>query len=178
MVSSVQLKKNLHAYGIIKKTETIVKYKDDLPGPSYISDVEKYDKQGEWIEKIKLEKDGSIKKRKVRRYKKGLIVEEIKDESQEKEWIENSPAYTHRIYSFYKKDLLEEKKLNQKCELKKKTIFKFSRYGDVISETITDKNGDLVETVTYTYDKKGFKQNRKTEYADGKLIEIKTYDYE
>lgn len=178
MVSSSQLKKNLRTYGIIKKTETIVKYKDDLPEPSYISDVEKYNKQGEWIERIEHEKDGSIKKREVRRYNNGLIVEEIIDEPLKKEWIEKTPAYQHRTYSFDKKDLVEERKLNKKGELKEKTVFKYNKYGDVISETTTDKNGDLVETVTYTYDKRGFKKNRKTVNADGKLIEIKTYDYE
>ena len=178
VVSSAQSKKNLRTYGIIKKTETIVKYKDDLPGPSYISDVEKYNKQGEWIERIKYDKDGSIRKREVRIYKKGLIVEEIKDEPQEKEWTEKTPAYKHRTYTFDKEDLLEEKKLNRKGELKEKTVFKYNKYGDVIFETTTDKNGDLVELVIYTYDNRGFKKNRKTENADGKLIEIKTYDYE
>lgn len=178
MASFAQSKKKLRTYGITKKIETLVKYDDGVAGEPYVSETESYNSDGEWIERVDYQKSGGIKRREVRRYEKGIIVEEIDDEPQEKEWTEKTPAYKHRIYVFEKDNLMEERDMSRKGEVKEKKVYTYNKYGDEISETTTDKNGDLVQTETYTYDDKGFKKEKRTVNADGELIEIKTYSYE
>lgn len=173
-----QSKKKLRTYGITKKTETIVKYDGGVASEPYVSEVEKFDSDGEWIERIDYQKDGDIKKREMRRYEKGILVEELEDKPQEKEWIEKTPEFRHRVYTFDKDKLIEERELNRKGEVKEKQVYTYNKYGDLITEITTDKKGELVETQTYTYDDKGLKKEKRTVLANGELIEIKTYTYE
>lgn len=178
MASFAQSKKKLRTYGITKKTETLVKYENGVAGEPYVAETESYDADGEWIERVDYQKSGGIKTREVRRYEKGNIVEEIKDEPQEKEWTEKTPDYKHRVYVFDKDKLMEERELNRKGELKEKKVYTYNKYGDEISEVTTDDKGELEQTETYTYDDKGFKKEKRTVDAAGELIEIKTYTYE
>lgn len=178
MVSFAQSKKKLRTYGVTKKIETLIKYENDVAGDPYVSETESYNSDGEWIERIDYQKSGDIKTREVRKYERGIIVEEIKDEPQEKEWTEKTPAYKHRVYIFEKDNLTEESDLNRKGEVKEKKVYQYNKYGDEISETSTDKKGDLIQTETYTYDDKGFKKEKRTVNAAGELTEIKTYTYE
>lgn len=174
-----QSKKLLRTYGITKKTETVVKYKDGSPQDPYVSDIERFDKRGEWVERIDYNKSGDIKKREVRSYDKRLLVEEIQDKPQEKEWTETTPSYKHRVYSFNKKsDLMEEKDLSRKGNLKRKRTYTYNKYGDRITRTTTDKQGEIETIENYSYDKKGFRVERRTLNGAGELMEVKTYTYE
>ncbi len=178
MSGYAQSKKKLRTYGITKKIETLVKYDDGLANEPYISEVEIYNSDGKWIERMDYQKDGDIKKRSMRRYEKEILVEELEDKPQEKEWIEKTPAYKHAVFIFKKDNLIEERELNRKGEVKEKKVYEYNKYGDEISETTTDKNGELVQTETYSYDNRGFKKEKRTSNATGELIEIKIYSYE
>ncbi|NEN25049.1 hypothetical protein G3O08_16230 [Cryomorpha ignava] len=178
IVSFAQSKKKLRTYGITKKIETLIKYEGGVASESYISETESYNSDGEWIERLDFQKSGDIKKREIRRYENGILVEELKDEPQEKEWIEKTPAYKHHVYVFEKDILMEDSELNRKGEVKEKKVYEYNKYGDEMAETTTDKNGELVQTETYSYDNKGFKKEKRTVNAAGELIEIKTYSYE
>lgn len=178
IASFAQSKKKLRTYGITKKIETLVKYENGVASEPYVSETESYNSDGEWIERVDYQKNGDVKTREVRRFENGIIVEEIKDQPQEKEWTEKTPAYKHRVYVFEKENLMEERDLNRKGEVKEKKVFEYNKYGDEISETTFDKNGELEQTRTYSYDNKGFKKERRTVTAAGELIEIKTYTYE
>ena len=174
-----QSKKLLRTYGITKKTEKVVKYDDGNAQDPYVSEVEMYDKRGEWIERIDYQKDGGIKKRLVRAYDKRLMIEEIDDRPQEKEWTETTPSYKHWVYKFNKKsDLMEEKELSRKGAIKRKRVYTYNKYGDAVTRTTTDKQGEIETIENYTYDKKGFRVERRTVNSTGKLLEVKTYTYE
>lgn len=174
-----QSKKSLRTYSITKKTETVLKYKNGKAQDPYVSEVEVFDKNGEWIERIDFDKDGSIKKREVRKYNKRLLVEEIQDKPQEKEWTETTPSYKQRVYTFNKKaDLMEEKDLSRKGEVKRKRVYTYNKYGDRMTRTTTDKHGEVESIDNYTYDKKGFREERRTLNGAGELLEVKSYTYE
>lgn len=174
-----QSKKLLRTYGITKKTETVVKYKDGKAEDPYVSEVEMYDKNGEWIERIDYEKDGAIKKREVRKYQKGILVEEIQDKPQEKDGSGKSSSYKHRVYVYNKKlDLMEEMDMSRKGEVKQKETYTYNKYGDVDTRIKTDKDGKQESIENYTYDKKGFKDERRTLSTAGELLEVKSYSYE
>jgi len=174
-----QSKKLLRTYGITQKTETVVKYKDGEAQDPYVSEVERYNKRGDWIERIDYQKDGGVKRRDVRNYDKRLLIEEIQDKPQEKEWTEKTPSYKHRVYTFNKKsDLIEDKELSRKGRVKQLRVYTYNKYGDRITRTTTDGEGVLETTENYTYDKKGFRVERRTLSATGELMEVKTYTYE
>lgn len=175
---SAQSKKKLRTYDISKKTETVTKYKNGAEDRTYVSQYEKYDKNGEWIEKVDLQKDGEIKKREVRKYNRKRIVEEIKDKPLEKEWTEKTPDYDHLRYTFDKGDLIKEEKLNRKGEVKETKVYNYNKFGDEIEEITTDKNGDIVEKEVYTYDRRGLKTEKRTYDKTGELLEVKKYTYE
>lgn len=173
-----QSKKKLRTYNITRKTETITKYENGKPGEPYVSQYEVFNKDGEWIEKVDLQKDGDVKKREVRKYDGTRIVEEIKDEPLEKEWLEKTPDYDHRRYTFDKEDLTKEEKLNRKGEVKETKVYTYNKYGDVIEERTLDKNGDLEEKEVFTYDNRGLKDEKRTFDKEGELLEVKKYTYE
>src|SRR5690554_2686503 len=168
--------KLLRTYGITKKTETVVKYDNGVAREPYVSEVEMYDKNGEWIERMDFQKDGGIKKRSVRVYHKRMLVEEIEDEPREKEWTESTPSFDHRVYVYNKKrDLIEERDLSRKGAVKRKRVYTYNKYGDTIDRTTTDREGNVESIEHYTYDKKGFRVERRTVSSSGELMEVKTY---
>lgn len=175
---SAQSKKKLRTYGISKKTETIVKYKDGKEEKEYVSQYEKYNDEGEWIEKVDLQKGGEIKKREVRKYDGDRIIEEIKDEPLEKEWTEKTPAYNQQRYTFAKDNLVKKEDVNRKGEVKETKVYTYNKFGDQMEEITTDKNGDLVQKEVYTYDKRGLKTEKRTFDKSGELLEVKKYMYE
>ena len=137
-----------------------------------------YDKNGEWIERVDYEKDGAIKKREVRKYQKGILVEEIQDKPQEKDGSGKS-SYKHRVYVYNKKlDLMEEMEMSRKGEVKEKKIYTYNKYGDVDTRITMGKDGEEESIENYTYDKKGFKDEKRTISTDGELLEVKSYSYE
>ncbi len=173
-----QSKKKLRTYGITQKTESIIKYEGGVAVEEYISELERFDENGEWIERVDYQKDGDIKRRELRKYVKGIVVEEIDDEPLEKEWTEKTPDYKHEVFVYDKEELLEVHELNRKGEIKEKKVYEYNKYGDLITETTTGKEGELLEVETYSYDDKGLKTEKKTLNGKGELIEIKSYSYE
>ena len=173
-----QSKKKLRTYGITQKTESITTFEDGIAADPYVSELERYDEDGEWIERIDYQKDGDIKRREIRKYVDGNVVEEIDDEPQEKEWTEKTPDYKHELFVYDKEELLEVHELNRKGEVKEKKLFEYNKYGDLIKETTTGKDGEILEVETYLYDNKGFKIEKKTRNSRGELVETKTYTYE
>lgn len=175
---SAQSKKKLRTYDISKKTETVTKYKDGVEDKTYVSEYEKFNKDGEWIERVELNKNGEIKKREARKYRKKVIIEEVKDYPLEKEWTEKTPSYDHIRYTFHKEDLIKKEDLNRKGEVKETKSYTYNKYGDQIEEITTDENGELVKKEIYTYDNRGLKTEKRTYDKSGELLEVKTYSYE
>ncbi len=175
---SAQSKKKLRTYGVSKKTETIVKFKDGKEEKEYVSEYEMYNDDGEWIERVDLQKEGEIKKRETRKYDGDQIIEEIKDEPLEKEWTEKTPAYDNQRYTYAKDVLVKKEDVNRKGEVKETKVYTYNKFGDQMEEITTDKNGELVEKEVYTYDKRGFKTEKRTYDKSGELLEIKKYAYE
>lgn len=174
-----QSKKMLRTYGISQRTTTVQKFENETPLKAYVTKIERYDKRGEWIEKIDYQKDGEIKKHEIRDYHKRLLTNEVLDFPLEKEWVENTPSYDRRVYVYNKKRLLiEDKDLSRKGNVKQRREYTHNKYGDVVSRKTFDKDGELRWTDFYTYDKKGFRTEQKRIGQNGETVEIRTYTYE
>lgn len=177
-VGYAQSDKKVRTYNISKKTETITKFKDGKEDTTYVSQYEIFNEEGEWIEKVDLQKDGDIKRREVRKYDGDRIVEEIKDEPQEKEWTEKTPDYDHVVYTFENGELIREEELNREGEIKETKVYSYNKYGDKIEERKLDKDGELDQKEVYSYDNRGLRSEKKTYDKDGELVEVKKYTYE
>lgn len=170
-ISHAQSDKKVRTYAISKKTETVTEYDDGKEESTFVLQYEKYNKEGEWIEKVEYEDDGAIKKREVRKYDGNRIVEEILDEPQKSN-------YDHVRYTFDKDVLIKKEELNRDGEVKETKIYTYNKYGDLIEELKLDEDGDIDEKEVYVYDNRGLKIEKRTYNKSDELIEVKKYTYE
>jgi len=179
LCSSLQAQKKLRrTYGITKMTETTVIYTDGNEINRYVSEYEVYDKDGEWVEKVDLLPDGRIKKKEIRKYEKGVVVEEIVDEPVNRGMVERKADYDHEKYYYDKDDLIREEEYNRDGDLVEYTEFVYNRFGDLEEERKYDGKGNLRQVEKLEYDDRGFEVSKKTFNASDMLVESKIYTYE
>ncbi|MCA1764627.1 MAG: hypothetical protein ABR574_00785 [Cryomorphaceae bacterium] len=185
-LSATAQKKERRTYGVEKMTEFTVKYKDGKEEERYISDVEFYNEDGKWIEKVDYLPNGQIKRIEKRKYAKidwfgeKEIVEEIVDEPLDRGVEEKKlkPDYKREVYTYEKGEVVREDEYNREGELKGWKTFEYNGYGDVLEEREYKADGELKEYEKYTYDKRGLPLKRQTFKASGELEEEKIYVYE
>jgi hypothetical protein len=173
-----QSKKLVRTYGIEKCIEQTTKYSDGVADTSYISEYEVFNKDGKWIEKIDLYKDGQIKKRERRVLDGDLVLEEITEEPAKEGESEDKSDYKHRRYTYDKTDLIKIEKLNREGSVTETTQIIYNKYGDEEEEIVTNSEGSIKERVLYTYDDKGFKTLKSVFNGEDQLVETKRYVYE
>lgn len=179
-------KKERRTYGIKKMTETTVKYKDGVEEERYVSDVEFYNEDGEWIEKIDYLPDGRIKRIEKRKFAKvdwfgeKEVVEEIVDEPLDRgvDKTKRDPDYKKEVYTYEKGHVVREDEYNREGELTGWKIFEYNGYGDLLEEREYKSDGSLDETEKYTYDKRGLPLKRQRIKGSGEIKQEKIYSYE
>lgn len=137
-----------------------------------------FDKDGNTIEKIEYNKDGSIKKRETAKYDaKGNILEESSFESKSDK--ENKDSNTKKVIYKYNaaNDKTEESVFDGDGKLVRRTVFTYNRNGDKSAEVTMDASGKVLKKSIYTYDTKGLKSERKTFNGENVLESTKKYEY-
>ncbi len=178
LLAESQPKKLLRTYGIVARTETIIKYEGGVEHAKYITAIERYNSDGEWIEKIDYDKNGEIKRRESRIYKDGEVVEEIDNKPQEKEWKESTPAYSRRIYRYVKGELVLEQSLDSLGAIEWVKEYEYNKFGDLKIERKLDGSKKPEQLEKYVYDARGLKETKETLNEKGELVERKVYQYE
>lgn len=141
-----QSKKDLKDAGVASRTETTVVTKKGTT-VQYVESVEKYDENGNKLEVIEYSSNGDISQYVQYTYNdKGKVIKEVKLNPASKQ-----PNST--IESIYSED------------------------GKLITENYYDKTNQLKKTVDYAYDG-NLKISKTTKNASGKIVETKTYTYE
>lgn len=171
-----QSKKLLRTYGITKKTETTIKFENGVEVEQYVSEFEVYDENGEWIEFVDYTAEGEIKMRETRKYVKGNLVEESKEDSKGDK--AEKPSYKRKTFQYVKGDVVMEESFNKEGVLKSRRTYTYTKFGDVASETKYDEEGNIEEKITYEYDDRGFRIVKRLLNSDGVVVEIKRYVYE
>jgi hypothetical protein len=159
-------------------TETVIEYQDEVEQSQYVSERIKFDKTGEWIEKTAFKKDGSVELRLSRKYQKGILVEELEEESPQKEKKAKEASYKKDEYVYDKSDLIEHRRYEAEGKLKWTVLYTYNKYGDKVREEKLDENGNLDEVEVFFYDDRGFKISKITTDKDGVMTEKKIYTYE
>ncbi len=141
-----QSKKELKDAGVISRVENTSKSEKGKT-TNYKESFERYDDNGNKIEAIEYKSNGDI------------------------------INYTQFEYND-KGKVIKEKRLNPVNSQPKATInYEYSEDGKLIKELHYDKNNELKKTSEYLYEN-GLKAIKKTTDSKGKVIETKTYTYE
>lgn len=184
--SATAQKKERRTYGIKKMTEITVNYKDGVEEERYISDIELYNDDGEWIEKVDYLPDGRIKRIEKRKYAKidwlgkKEIVEEVVDEPLDRGVEEKKlkPDFKREVYTYEKGEVVREDEYNRVGEIIGWKIYEYNGYGDLTEEREYDGDGSLDEIERYTYDERGLPLKRERIKASGEIKQEKIYTYE
>ena len=141
-----QSKKDLKDAGAISRTEKTSKI-EKKSTINYVESTEKYDNNGNKIEVIEYKSDGDIKVFDQFEYNdKGKLIKELHIDP-----ISKNPKET--------------------------IVFTYGEDDKLIKEVYYNKKNEVYKTVEYTYESK-LKTEKKITNSTGKVIETKTYTYE
>lgn len=177
-ITSAQSKK-VKTYGVTKRTETVVDYKEGKESSRYTKEVRTYDKNGRWIEKVGYSSTGEKKSEVKRVYEGDELVDEMEvdyDGSPAKE--AGPPSFKRKAYQYHRGDLVVERFLTKKGDTKKEKRYKYNEFGDEVEIGTYDSKGTLVKNLEIEYDKRGFKTREVTSDGSGSILKEKLYLYE
>lgn len=174
-----QSAKTIRTYGIEKKTETVIIYLEGKEVSRYLEEVEIYNEEGEWAEKITYSAGGSPKLHEKRLYKDDEIVDEtIIDLNGSGIKEARPPGFDRTLYTYKKGDIMAEQKVDEKGATIWKKSYSYNKLGDLIEVVETGSNDELLTRETIDYDERGLKSKEQLIGASGSLLEEKIFTYE
>lgn len=139
-LANAQSKKNIRKFGIKVQIENVQEGKI-----TYKSEQSVYDSNGNEIEWIKYNKDGTIKKKRTYKYdKKNNLIEEQE--------FDGNQLTRKVIYSYNNFDeKISEITYDGNGQILRKEIFTYNNKGLKSEKKVYDKNDNLISTHTYQY---------------------------
>ena len=184
LLSSTQLlwaqsSKKVKNFRIKSTTEWITVYSSDEKSEPRKDAYTAFDKDGNTIEKIDYNKDGTIRRRETAKFdSKGNTLEETSFEAKNEKESKDSNNNKKTTYKYNAgDDKTEENVFDGEGKLIKKTVYTYNRNGDKSAEVTMDASGKVLKKSIYTYDAKGLKAERKTYNGDNALESVKKYEY-
>lgn len=179
-----QSKKDIRLYKIKGVTETTVVYEGGKEVANYRSEVKKFDKEGNVIENVTYNRDGSVRRKEAAKYSGKDKIEEVAQDVNNQKKSDNdeddNDKYKHITWKYNSNgDKTEEIWYNEKGAVIKKIVFAYNARGDRQSEITYDAAGKVQKKIVYTYDAKGLRTDKKV-YGPGDVLQkhIKyTYNY-
>jgi hypothetical protein len=181
---SAQSKKDIRLYKIKGVTETTVVYEGGKEVANYRSEVKKFDKEGNTIEDITYNRDGSVRRKEAAKYsgkdKVEEVAQDVNNQKKNDDEDDDGGKYKHITWKYNTTgDKTEEVWYNEKGGVIKKIVFTYNARGDRQSEITYDAAGKVTKKIVYTYDAKGLRTDKKV-YGPGDVLQkhIKyTYSY-
>ncbi|MCU0432280.1 MAG: hypothetical protein MUC87_02360 [Bacteroidia bacterium] len=181
---SAQSKKDIRLYKIKGVTETTVVYEGGKEVANYRSEIKKFDKEGNTIENITYNRDGSVRRKEAAKYsgkdKVEELVQDVNNQKKNDEDNDDGAKYKHTTSKYNSTgDKTEEVWYNEKGAVIKKELYTYNARGDRLTETTYDAAGKVTRKTVYTYDAKGLKTDKKV-YGPGDVLQkhVKyTYSY-
>lgn len=179
-----QSKKDIRLYKIKGVTETTLVYEGGKEVANYRSEVKKFDKEGNVIENVTYNRDGSVRRKEAAKYSGKDKIEEVAQDVNNQKKSDNdeddNDKYKHITWKYNSNgDKTEEIWYNEKGAVIKKIVFAYNARGDRQSEITYDAAGKVQKKIVYTYDAKGLRTDKKV-YGPGDVLQkhIKyTYNY-
>ena len=175
--ASGQSKRALRTFGITYKKESIIEYnKSGDEKARYVDEEEYYNADGDWVRKLVYTKSGNLKNEEIRKFHDGEIVDYTEiDYNGSKE---KEPYFERYTYKFNRGKLVERKEYDKEGKVIESDAYSYNKLGDIIKRTTLDGDGNVDETVVYTYDHRGLEIEKSTYDAEGVLREKSVSEYE
>jgi hypothetical protein len=174
-----QSAKTIRTYGIIKKTETVVKYHDSLEVARYVEEVEMYNAEGDWVEKYTYASGGDLKLHQKRVYDGDEVIDEIAiDLNGSGIKTAKPPSFERVLYTYEKGDLILKKTVSEDGEVIEQKEFVYNKLGDLMEVTTKESEGAVVKRETTEYDNRGLKIKERVVDSAGAILKEKIFIYE
>ena len=176
---TAQSSKTIRTYGIKGKKEVVTVYRNGEEMASYVEEIEKYNEEGDWIEKKMFDSGGGLKSYRKRIYEKNEVVEEIEidpDGAGIKE--AKPPSYDRRQYVYDRGDLILEKRLNENGDVVRLIEYEYNKFGDRETKTEKDGEGVILEIEKTEYDDRGLKIKEILFNGNQEKVKEKLFIYE
>jgi hypothetical protein len=178
-LASAQSSKTIRTYGIVKKTETVVKYHHGQEVARFVEEIEHYNAEGDWIEKFTYSSGGELKLHEKRVYDDGEVVDETKIDLNGSSMKAAEPPSFERIISTYDKDdLLNKKEVDREGNVIELKEYQYNKLGDLTEVTTKNAEGEVIESERTEYDNRGLKTKESKYDGSGNLTEEKIFVYE
>jgi len=174
-----QSSKIIRTYGIKKKTETIVKYDGETEVARYVDEVEIYNDEGDWVEKLTYSSGGELKLHEKRVYEDDEVIDETTiDLNGSGIKSAEPPAFERVLFTYEKGDLVLEKSVSADGEIIEQKEFTYNKLGDLTEVVTKSGNGEVLERETTEYDNRGLKVLVRVCDSKGAILKEKIFQYE
>ncbi|MCZ4410195.1 hypothetical protein O3Q51_15340 [Cryomorphaceae bacterium 1068] len=174
-----QSSKTIRTYGIEKKTETLIIYNNGIEVARYTEEVEMYNSEGDWVEKLTYSSGGELKLHQKRTYDGDDVIDETTIDLNGS-GIKNAkpPSFERIQYVYEKGEVVLEKKLSQNGEVLEQKESVYNKLGDLIEVTTKDGKGSVLKRETTEYDNRGLKIKESITDSSGAILKEKIFVYE
>ncbi|MFT4770740.1 MAG: hypothetical protein ACI9CP_001288 [Cryomorphaceae bacterium] len=174
-----QSSKTIRTFGILKKTETVVKYHSQFEVARYVEEVELYNTEGDWVEKFTYASGGELKLHQKRIYDGDEIIDETAiDLNGSGMKAAKPPSFDRLLYTYERGDLVVEKRVSEGGKVIDKKEFVYNKLGDLVRVTTKDGDGAVVKREAIEYDHRGLKIKESVVDSAGAILKEKTFVYE
>ncbi len=168
---SAQGKKTVKKFNLKGSTVTTTTYSDGKE-MTFVESNLKFDKDGNVIEEIEFNNDGTFKKKETRIYNKNGEV------TQECHYDKNDLLLTKLVITYNSNnDKLSEHKTDGSGKVLSWTKYGYDTMGEKIFELELDDKGKTITKSMFTYDNNGLRKEKKVYDANEVLISVKKYSY-
>lgn len=179
MTVSGQSSKTIRTYGITKKTETVVKYRDGVEVARFTEEVEHYNAEGDWVEKFIFSAGGELKLYQKRVYENDEVVDEVTEDLNGSGMKEARPPSFERVqYVYDKDDVVMETKISEDGKKLEQKEMVYNKLGDLVEVIATDGDGALITRELTEYNNKGLKTRERLVDSAGAVLKEKIFVYE
>lgn len=174
-----QSSKIIRTYGIKKKTETIVKFDRDVEVARYVDEVEIYNDEGDWVEKLTYSSGGELKLHEKRIYDNDEVIDETTIDLNGSGMKDaEPPGFKRTLFVYEKGEVVLEKSVSEDGEIIEQKEFTYNKLGDLTEVVTKNGDGEVLEREITEYDNRGLKVLERVFDSKGVVSKEKIFQYE
>lgn len=176
--TDAQSRKQAKEYKIKSTTETTTIFENGKESATYKSSYKAFDKDGNVIEEVDYNKDGSTRKRVRSKYTGKEKSEEIVENNKSPKDNSEDPKYSRTTWKHNSNgDKIEETQYDQTGNIIQRTTCTYNAKGEKLMELTMDASGKIIRKELYVYNAKGLKTEKKIYGPNDTLLKVVTYTY-
>jgi hypothetical protein len=167
-----QSKKQIKALKIKSTTENVTVYEGGTEKATWKSSYQAFDKEGNTIEEITYNRDGSVQRKETAKYSGKNKVEETTLDNGKKDDGDNDSGRKYKKVTYKYNgngDKTEEVLYDEKGVVIKKITYAYNSAGDKVFEMEYDASGVQTKKTVYGYNGKGLRIDKKV-YGPGDVL--------